>query len=55
MIANDSILRMKILVRDFFKIPAKQIHIETPAYADRTYFIHEDSIVAIAKPMDRSL
>lgn len=49
MIVSDSTLRMELLVRDFFRIPNKQIHAETPEGAGRTYFIHEGRIVAVAK------
>jgi hypothetical protein len=49
---TDATLRMELLVRDFFRIPLKQIQIETPEAAGRTYFIHQDRIVAVAKRGD---
>lgn len=47
---NDATLRMELLLREFFAIPPKQIKTESVPETGRVYFIHQDRIVAVAKP-----
>lgn len=46
---TDATLRMELLLREFFAIPPKQIKTESVPETGRTYFIHQDRIVAVAK------
>ena len=44
---TDAPLKIEFAVPNFFAIPMKQVEIETPAQADRTYFIFRGKIVAV--------
>lgn len=48
-VMTDATLRMELLLREFFAIPPKQIKTESVPETGRTYFIHQDRIVAVAK------
>lgn len=47
---TEATLRMEVLMRDFFSIPPKQIKTESVPETGRVYFLHNDRIVAVAKP-----
>lgn len=46
---SDATLKMELLVREFFTIPARKIETEEQPHTGRTYFVHDDRIVAVAK------
>ncbi len=46
---SETELKMELLLREFFSIPPRQIKTEEVPETGRTYFVHKDRIVAVAR------
>lgn len=48
----DTKLKIEIAVPNFFAIPTKKMEIESAPGTGRTYFIYQNEIVAVARPIE---
>lgn len=44
-------LKMEVAAPGFFSVPLRRVRIETVVETGRTYFILDDRIIAVAKPL----